>query len=80
MGKCVEDGVALNFFTPNGHLLAHVHGTTKGNIFLRAEQFRIFAEPPIILAQNTVATKISNFPRQPPSYFPQVAPHMGCVS
>lgn len=60
MGKCVEDGVALNFFTPNGHLLAHVHGTTKGNIFLRAEQFRIFAEPPIILAQNTVATKISN--------------------
>lgn len=60
MGKCAEEGIALNFFTPNGTFLANVRGKTKGNICLRAEQFRKFAEPPIILAQNTVAAKLLN--------------------
>ena len=41
MGKCAQEGVALNFFTPNGLLLAHIRGKTKGNIYLRAEQFRM---------------------------------------
>lgn len=60
MGKCAQEGVALNFFTPNGSLLAHIRGKTKGNIYLRAEQFRLFADPPLILAQNTVAAKLYN--------------------
>ena len=60
MGKCAQEGVALNFFTPNGSLLAHIRGKTKGNIYLRAEQFRLFTDPPLILAQNTVAAKLYN--------------------
>ncbi len=60
MGKCAKDGVGMHFFTPNGSLLAHVQGITKGNIFLRAEQFRQFADPPMQLAQNTVAAKLAN--------------------
>lgn len=60
MGKCAKEGIALNFFNPNGSLYAHIQGQTKGNIYLRAEQFKLFAEPPVILAQNTVAAKLNN--------------------
>lgn len=60
MGKCMEYGINISFFNPNGKFLARVQGKTKGNIFLRKAQFEKFAEPPIILAQNTVAAKLSN--------------------
>ena len=60
MGKCAEYGIALNFFSPNGQFLARVQGKTKGNIFLRKAQFEKFADPDILLAQNTVAAKLSN--------------------
>lgn len=60
MGKCMEYGININFFNPNGKFLARVQGKTKGNIFLRKAQFEKFAEPPVILAQNTVAAKLSN--------------------
>ena len=32
MGKCVENGVALNFLTPSGRFLAKVMGETKGKV------------------------------------------------
>lgn len=60
MGKCMEYGININFLDPNGKFLARVQGKTKGNIFLRKAQFEKFAEPPILLSQNTVATKLSN--------------------
>lgn len=60
MGKCMEYGININFFNPNGKFLARVQSKTKGNIFLRKAQFEKFAEPPVILAQNTVAAKLSN--------------------
>lgn len=60
MGKCAEYGIPLNFFSPNGQFLARVQGKTKGNIFLRKAQFEKFATPDILLAQNTVAAKLSN--------------------
>lgn len=60
MGKCAEYGIALNFFSPYGKFLARVQGKTRGNILLRQAQFEKFAQPPIILAQNTVASKLSN--------------------
>ncbi len=60
MGKCAENGINLSFFSPNGKFLARVQGKTKGNVFLRKEQFECFSNPPIILAQNTVAAKLSN--------------------
>lgn len=60
MGKCAEIGINLNFISPNGEFLARVQGKTKGNIFLRKAQFEMFAEPDILLVQNTVAAKLAN--------------------
>lgn len=60
MGKCAEYGINLCFFDTNGRFLARVQGKTKGNIFLRKAQFELFAAPPVILMQNTVAAKLSN--------------------
>lgn len=60
MGKCAEYGINLSFFEPGGKFLARTTGKTKGNIFLRKEQFEKFSEPPVILRQNTVAAKLFN--------------------
>lgn len=60
MGKCMELGININFISPQGHFLARVQGKTKGNIFLRKAQFERFSSPDILLAQNTVAAKLSN--------------------
>lgn len=60
MGKCADLGIALNFISPQGEFLARVQGKTKGNIFLRKAQFEQFADPPILLAKNTVASKLYN--------------------
>ena len=60
MAKCTEYGIALNFFTPQGQFQARVLGKTKGNIFLRKAQFELFASPPPLLMQNTVAAKLAN--------------------
>ena len=60
MAKCVEYGIAMNFYTPQGQFEARVQGKTKGNIFLRKAQFEMFASPPPLLMQNTVAAKLAN--------------------
>jgi CRISPR-associated protein Cas1 len=60
MGKCMEMGKTINFFLPNGDYQASVRGKTKGNVFVRKAQFEKFANPPVILMQNTVASKLSN--------------------
>lgn len=60
MGKCMDLGIGISFISPQGHFLARVNGKTKGNIFLRKAQFERFASPDVLLAQNTVAAKLSN--------------------
>lgn len=60
MGKCMEYGIALNFLSPSGRFLARMQGETKGNVYLRKSQFELLSAPPPILAQNTVAAKLSN--------------------
>ena len=40
MGLCAERGVALAFFSMNGHFLARVQGPVSGNVLLRREQYR----------------------------------------
>lgn len=60
MGKCVESGIPINFISPQGKFLARVDGEIKGNVYLRKAQFDMFGNSTITLAQNTVATKISN--------------------
>ena len=60
MGKCMELGINISFISPQGRFLARVQGKTRGNIFLRKAQFERFASPDVLLAQNTVAAKLSN--------------------
>lgn len=60
MGKCAEYGIAISFLAPNGKFLARVEGRSRGNVYLRKRQIELFAEPPILLSQNTVAAKLAN--------------------
>ena len=60
MGKCTEMGIALSFLSPEGQFLSRIQGKSRGNVFLRAAQYKLFADPPPILRQNTVAAKLSN--------------------
>lgn len=60
MGKCADRGIPINFISPQGEFLARVQCKVRGNIFLRKAQFEKFSSPDPILAQNTVAAKISN--------------------
>lgn len=60
MGKCMDSGISISFFSPNGIFKARVQGKTRGNILLRKAQFEKFADPPSILMQNTMAAKFSN--------------------
>lgn len=60
MGKCAENNIALSFISPGGKFLASVHGRTRGNILLRKRQFELFASPPPLMRQNTVAAKLAN--------------------
>lgn len=41
MRLCAENGVALNFFSPNGRFIARCQGPVTGNILLRKRQFDI---------------------------------------
>lgn len=60
MGKCAEYGIAVNFISPQGKFLARIQGKTKGNVYLRKEQFELFSIPQLDLIRNTVAAKLSN--------------------
>lgn len=60
MGKCVEYGIALNFLSPSGRFLARVTGASRGNVILRKKQIEMFSNPPVLLKQNTVSTKLIN--------------------
>lgn len=41
LGKCVEMGIDVSFFSPSGKFLARVNGIPNGNVLLRREQYRI---------------------------------------
>lgn len=60
MGKCVEKLIPISFHSPNGKFLAKVGSNTRGNVFLRAAQIDLFRQNALLLAQNTVASKLHN--------------------
>lgn len=60
MGKCMDNGISISFFSPNGSFQARVQGKTRGNILLRKAQFEQFSKPAPILMQNAMAAKFSN--------------------
>lgn len=60
MGKCCEDGIGICFVSPEGRFLAKVQGKSHGNVLLRTEQIKRFADYQPELVKNTVAAKLAN--------------------
>ena len=62
MKLCVDNGVSLTFLSPAGRFIGRLQGQTKGNVFLRMEQYRIAAIPEesLHLARLIIAAKIQN--------------------
>ena len=62
MGKCASEQVGLCFVSPYGRFLARVTGPTKGNVFLRKEQIRIFEDTNtrLALVRIIIANKLKN--------------------
>lgn len=62
MAKCAEEGVSLNFISPQGRFLAHVRGEIRGNVHLRRAQFRKLEDEEncLNLAKLSIGAKITN--------------------
>lgn len=60
MGKCADNGIPINFISPNGRFMARISGKSRGNVLLRKRQYELFSAPPALLRQNTVASKLAN--------------------
>lgn len=62
LGKCVSMGIQISFFSPYGNYLASVFNNTKGNVYLRREQFRIAdnSEQSLSIAKNIIYGKMYN--------------------
>lgn len=62
LGLCAEHGVAVNFLTESGRLLARVDAPGSGNVLLRREQFRKADNEGVRLsvARCVVAGKVQN--------------------
>lgn len=41
MKLCADNGVSLTFLSPQGKFIARVQGSTRGNVLLRTEQYRL---------------------------------------
>ena len=62
MGACLQRGVGLSFFLPNGRFQASIDGWEQGNVLLRKEQYRISddLERSFYYAQNMILGKVFN--------------------
>jgi CRISP-associated protein Cas1 len=62
MGLCAEHGVAVNFLSEVGRLIARVDAPSSGNVLLRREQFRRADDPAAraSVARCAVAGKLQN--------------------
>ena len=41
MGECAKNNISLSFLSYGGKFLAGIHGTVKGNVILRKDQYKI---------------------------------------
>ena len=60
MGKCAEKLIPISFLSPQGKFLAKVSGEMRGNVFLRVAQIDVFRKDALLLAQNSMAAKLTN--------------------
>jgi CRISPR-associated protein Cas1 len=62
MGECAKNNISLSFLSYSGKFLAGIHGTVKGNVILRKEQYRISEDirRSTNIAKNFIIGKIYN--------------------
>lgn len=62
MGECAKNSISLSFLSYSGKFLAGIHGTIKGNVILRKEQYKISEDivRSINIAKNFIIGKIYN--------------------
>lgn len=62
MGKCIDNQIALSFFTPRNRFLACAAGNENGNVLLRRTQYRVADDPTASLdiARNFIFGKLYN--------------------
>lgn len=62
MGECAKNNISLSFLSYSGKFLAGIHGTVKGNVILRKEQYRISEDirRSTNVAKNFITGKIFN--------------------
>jgi len=60
MGKAMESGTPIVFFSPNGRFLARVSGKCQGNVYTRVSQLDCFNKNALTLTQNNIAAKLLN--------------------
>lgn len=62
LGKCMEDGISVIFFTPEGRYLAEVDGMPHGNVLLRRSQYDLAgdSEKSLRIAAPMISAKLFN--------------------
>lgn len=62
MGKCAENKIDLVFMSKNGHFIAKVEGKTRGNVFLRRQQYRMAdnIDQSLSVSKNIITAKLHN--------------------
>ena len=62
MGKCVDMGISIAFFSPYGKFLCRAVGRNHGNVLLRKEQYRISdnEDRSCLIARNFILGKLYN--------------------
>ena len=62
MGACAERNISICYLSPQGKFLARVSGKTKGNVFLREQQYKSCKDEDISLqiAKNCILGKVYN--------------------
>ena len=63
MKLCADNGVSLTFLSPQGRFISRVQGPTKGNVFLRTEQYSLAKDENVSLhlSRLFIGAKIQNY-------------------
>ena len=62
MKACVDKGIQVSFLNGSGRFMARIHGETRGNVFLREEQYHLLQdeEYKLNIARNCIIGKLFN--------------------
>lgn len=62
IGKCVQDGIYMSFYSPSGRFYYYVGNEVNGNVLLRREQYRIADDKvrSLVFAKSFILGKLYN--------------------